>query len=105
VPLGYAAVAKRLAVMPAEAETVRMIFTCYLELGSVQALARADIWSMNLVPVSVTVKVTQRDKGIRDRGFVLWRLSDAGRGRYSPRNPSTTARLRFRWMTKQASSP
>jgi site-specific DNA recombinase len=40
VPLGYAAVAKRLAVMPAEAETVRMIFTCYLELGSVQALAR-----------------------------------------------------------------
>jgi len=40
VPLGYAAVAKRLAVMPAEAETVRMIFTCYLELGSVQALAQ-----------------------------------------------------------------
>jgi DNA invertase Pin-like site-specific DNA recombinase len=38
VPPGYAAVANRLAVMPAEAETVRMIFTCYLELGSVQAL-------------------------------------------------------------------
>jgi site-specific DNA recombinase len=40
VPLGYAAVAKRLAVMPTEAETVRMIFTRYRELGSVQALAQ-----------------------------------------------------------------
>jgi site-specific DNA recombinase len=40
VPLGYAAVAKRVVVMPAEAETVRTIFTRYLELGSVQALAQ-----------------------------------------------------------------
>ena len=40
VPLGYAAVAKRLAVAPDEAEIVRIIFTRYLELGSVQALAQ-----------------------------------------------------------------
>ena len=40
VPLGYAAVAKRVVVVPAEAETVRTIFARYLELGSVQALAQ-----------------------------------------------------------------
>ena len=34
-PLGYAAVAKRVVVVPAEAEIVRTIFTRYLELGSV----------------------------------------------------------------------
>jgi DNA invertase Pin-like site-specific DNA recombinase len=38
VPLGYATVAKKLAVVPEEAETVRMMFTRYLALGSVQAL-------------------------------------------------------------------
>ncbi len=42
VPLGYAAIAKKAIVEPAEAETVRAIFTRYLELGSVQALA-ADL--------------------------------------------------------------
>jgi site-specific DNA recombinase len=40
VPLGYAAVAKRVVVEPAAAETVRAIFARYLELGSVQALAQ-----------------------------------------------------------------
>jgi hypothetical protein len=40
VPLGYAAVAKRVVVKPAAAETVRAIFARYLELGSVQALAQ-----------------------------------------------------------------
>ena len=40
VPLGYAAMNKTAAVVPADAETVRMIFTRYLELGSVQALAQ-----------------------------------------------------------------
>jgi site-specific DNA recombinase len=39
VPLGYAAVAKKVVVVPAEAETVRAIFARYLELASVQALA------------------------------------------------------------------
>jgi hypothetical protein len=40
VPLGYAAVAKKVVVVPAEAETVRAIFARYLELASVQALAQ-----------------------------------------------------------------
>ena len=39
VPLGYAAVDKKIVVVPAEAETVRTIFARYLELGSIRALA------------------------------------------------------------------
>jgi DNA invertase Pin-like site-specific DNA recombinase len=40
VPLGYAVVAKKRVVVPADAKTVRMIFTRYLAVGSVQALAQ-----------------------------------------------------------------
>ena len=40
VPLGYAAVDRKVMVVPAEAEAVRTIFTRYLELGSVRALAK-----------------------------------------------------------------
>ena len=39
VPLGYAAVDKKVVVAPAEAAAVRTIFARYLELGSVRALA------------------------------------------------------------------
>lgn len=39
IPLGYCSVDKKLQVVPAEAETVRLIFSTYLELGSVQKLA------------------------------------------------------------------
>src|SRR5438309_5991377 len=39
VPLGYAAVHKKILVVPAEAAAVRTIFARYLELGSVRALA------------------------------------------------------------------
>jgi site-specific DNA recombinase len=39
VPLGYAAIDKKIVVVPVEAETVRLIFARYLELGSVRALA------------------------------------------------------------------
>jgi site-specific DNA recombinase len=39
VPLGYAAVNKKILVVPAEAEAVRTIFERYLALGSVRALA------------------------------------------------------------------
>src|SRR5260221_330715 len=39
VPLGYAAVDKKIVVVPVEAAAVRIIFTRYLELGSVRALA------------------------------------------------------------------
>ena len=39
VPLGYAAVEKKIVVVPAEAEAVRTIFERYLDLGSVRRLA------------------------------------------------------------------
>src|SRR5437016_3433147 len=39
VPLGYAAVDKKVVVVPAEADAVRTIFERYLALGSVRALA------------------------------------------------------------------
>src|SRR5919109_4516007 len=39
VPLGYAAVDKKIVVVEAEAEAVRTIFERYLKLGSVRALA------------------------------------------------------------------
>jgi site-specific DNA recombinase len=39
VPLGYAAVDKKIVVVPAEAATVRTIFERYLALGSIRALA------------------------------------------------------------------
>lgn len=38
VPLGYRSVDKKLVVVPEEAETVRLIFRRYLELGSIRAL-------------------------------------------------------------------
>jgi DNA invertase Pin-like site-specific DNA recombinase len=40
VPLGYAAVDKRIVVVPTEAEAVRTIFARYLDLGSIRALAQ-----------------------------------------------------------------
>ena len=40
VPLGYAAINKKLVVVPEEAETVRWIFNRYLELGSVGLLVQ-----------------------------------------------------------------
>jgi len=39
IPLGYASIDKKLVVAPEEAETVRLIFCLYLELGSVRLLA------------------------------------------------------------------
>jgi site-specific DNA recombinase len=39
VPLGYAAVDKKIVVVPVEAEAVRTIFARYLELGSLRVLA------------------------------------------------------------------
>src|SRR5262249_8795420 len=40
IPLGYASIKKKLVVMPEEAETVRLIFRRYLEVGSIRALAQ-----------------------------------------------------------------
>ena len=39
IPLGYASINKKLVVVPKEAETVRLIFRRYLEVGSIRDLA------------------------------------------------------------------
>src|SRR5207248_1301774 len=38
VPLGYAAMDKKIVVVPAEAEVVRIIFARYLQLGSIRTV-------------------------------------------------------------------
>jgi len=40
VPLGYASISKKLVVVPEEAETVRLIFRRYLEVGSIRELVQ-----------------------------------------------------------------
>ncbi len=47
VPLGYSVQARKLVVIPAEAETVRLIFRRYAELGSV-ALLRTELDHRNI---------------------------------------------------------
>jgi site-specific DNA recombinase len=41
VPLGYASINKKLVVVPEEAETVRLIFRRYLEVGSIRTLMQS----------------------------------------------------------------
>jgi site-specific DNA recombinase len=65
VPLGYAAVDKKIVVVPAEAEVVRMIFAHYLQLGSLRALADA-----------------LDRRGIRSKGRRLSNPSDGGGSRF-----------------------
>jgi site-specific DNA recombinase len=65
VPLGYASVDKKIVVVPAEAEVVRMIFAHYLQLGSLRALADA-----------------LDRRGIRSKGRRLSNPSDGGGSRF-----------------------
>jgi site-specific DNA recombinase len=39
IPLGYASIGKKLVIVPEEAETVRLIFSLYLEFGAVRLVA------------------------------------------------------------------
>jgi site-specific DNA recombinase len=65
VPLGYAAMDKKIVVVPAEAEVVRMIFARYLQLGSIRAVAE------------------ELDRqGIRSRGRRLSNGRSLGEGRF-----------------------
>ena len=79
VPLGYAAVAKRLAVMPAEAETVRTIFARYLELGSVQALAQ-DLDRRGIRTKQRQFALGQHDAPERHQRLAAHRLADDRKG-------------------------
>src|SRR5438552_2711445 len=85
VPLGYAAVDKRIIMVPAEAETVRTIFEHYLELGSLRALA-ADLDRRG-----IRSKPRQRSNGRTIGGG----CSGSGRSPICSRTASTSAR----WST------
>jgi site-specific DNA recombinase len=63
VPLGYRSVNKKLAIVPDEAETVRTIFTLYLELGSVGALLA------ELDRRGIRTKVNERREGQKRGGI------------------------------------
>src|SRR2546425_8689847 len=66
VPLGYAAVDKKILVVPAEAAAVRTIFARYLELGSVRALAQ------DLDRRGICSKPRRRSARPALRGGALW---------------------------------
>jgi site-specific DNA recombinase len=63
VPLGYDAKDKKLAINRTEAETVRVIFRCYLELQSFSKLV-ADLDRRGIVTKRRSTKVTKYNGGI-----------------------------------------
>ena len=65
VPLGYRSVDKKLVIVPQEAQTVRLIFRRYLDLGSVRSLMQDLDW-----------------KGIRTKQQVLTNGRTRGGGRF-----------------------
>jgi site-specific DNA recombinase len=85
VPLGYAAVDKKIVVVPAEAAAVRTIFARYLELGSVRALAE------DLDRRGIRSKPRRRSSGRTVGGGV----SASGRSLICSRTASISAR----WST------
>jgi DNA invertase Pin-like site-specific DNA recombinase len=64
VPLGYASMNKKLVVVPEQAETVRLIFRRYLELGSVRALIE-DLDRRGIRTRRQTLSTGQTRGGIR----------------------------------------
>jgi site-specific DNA recombinase len=64
IPLGYASVNKKLVVVPKEAETVRLIFRRYLELGSVRDLTQ-DLDRKGIRTRRQTLSTGQSRGGIR----------------------------------------
>ncbi|HTX48225.1 MAG TPA: recombinase family protein, partial [Caulobacteraceae bacterium] len=72
-PLGYDARDQKLAVNEAEAATVRGIFECYLELGSVIALA-PDLEARGVCSKSWVTKSGARLGGVRLRPGALYYL-------------------------------
>jgi site-specific DNA recombinase len=64
IPLGYASVNKKLVVVPREAETVRLIFRRYLELGSIRDLAE-DLDRQGIRTRRQTLSTGQSRGGIR----------------------------------------
>jgi site-specific DNA recombinase len=63
VPLGYRCIDKKLEIVPEETETVRTIFTLYLELGSIGALLA------ELDRRGIRTKVNERREGQKRGGI------------------------------------
>jgi site-specific DNA recombinase len=64
VPLGYASVNKKLVVIPEEAETVRLIFRRYLEVGSIRDLVE-DLDQKEIRTRRLTLATGKTRGGIR----------------------------------------
>jgi site-specific DNA recombinase len=86
VPLGYAAVDKKILVVAAEAAAVRTIFARYLELGSIRALAEDLDRRGNSQQAAAALKWPHRRRG----GALAW-----GRSLICLRTASISAR----WFT------
>jgi DNA invertase Pin-like site-specific DNA recombinase len=64
VPLGYASVNKKLVIVPEDAETVRLIFQRYLELGSIRNLVE-DLDHKGILTRRQTLSTGKTRGGIR----------------------------------------
>jgi site-specific DNA recombinase len=78
IPLGYASVNKKLVVVPEEAETVRLIFRRYLEVGSIGALVE-DLDRRGIRTRRQVLTTSQIRGGIR---FGVGRLAHLLRNRF-----------------------
>ena len=78
VPLGYASVNKKLVVIPEEAETVRLIFRGYLEVGSIRDLVE-DLDRKEIRTRRLTLATGKTRGGIR---FGVGALSHLLRNRF-----------------------
>jgi site-specific DNA recombinase len=78
IPLGYASVNKKLVVIPEEAETVRLIFRCYLEVGSIRDLVE-DLDRKEIRTRRLTLATGKTRGGIR---FGVGALSHLLRNRF-----------------------
>jgi DNA invertase Pin-like site-specific DNA recombinase len=75
-PLGYDGLDRKLVINPAEAETVRFIFSRYLELGSARVLA-ADLAARGVLTKARTLKTGETYAGCAfSRGGLYYLLSN-----------------------------
>src|SRR6185437_12369631 len=76
VPLGYDVKDRKLVINEAEAETIRMIFRRYVELGCVRAL-RDDLSAKNVTSKSWVSSTGRSHRGVPfQRGALYWLLSN-----------------------------
>jgi Recombinase len=89
VPLGYRYLDKKLEIVPEEAETVRTIFTLYLELGSVAALIA------ELDQRSIRTKINGRRDGQKSGGirFGMGSLAHLLKNRFCRRGAQPPTRM------------